>query len=798
MAMTRGGLNILIVDDDEGDREQVRRAVKKAGLADECIGATSIEEALEACNSCAFDCAIVDYRMPGNDGLHGISALRERLPFMSIIMATGQGDERVATEAMKRGASDYIAKAKIDAESIRRTIENALEKMALRRRMAQQQEEVLRRFAEREQLFIAAVESSNDAIMTESLDGVITGWNQAAERLFGFTTEEAIGNSIDMIVPDSLRAEVRDGLHRVRRGERVEHHETVRTRRDGRLVDISLSISPIKTPSGGIVGIAKVARDITEQRKVQEALLESEQMARGIIAHALEAFIQVDEGGRVLEWNPRAEAIFGWSRREAIGQPLTDLFLPKDFDPRYRELSARLRNADENATAGERFELEAVRKDGEKIKIEVSLTALRRRAGCVFNSFVRDLTEKIAAEETLRQAQKMEAVGQLTGGIAHDFNNMLTVITGTIDILAKGVSDQPALASIVGLISEAADHGAALTGHLLAFARKQPLQPREIDINAMILESAQLMRPTLGEHIEIRSKLKSGVWPALVDPSQLSTALLNLALNARDAMPNGGELTLETGNIVLDESYAELNHDVQPGNYVVIAVSDNGTGIPEAIRDKIFEPFFSTKEVGKGTGLGLSMVYGFVKQSNGHIKIYSEEGHGTTFRIYLPQGCGAFAEQSADPASETLRAGDNETILVVEDDRLVRTSVNTQLHGLGYKTISAADAGEAIAAVEGGAAFDLLFTDLVMPGPMNGRQLAEELAKRRAPLKVLFTSGYTEDSVIHHGRLDPGVLLLAKPYRTTDLARMVRVALDGHSAAPRRGGGTYTPARQVG
>jgi PAS domain S-box-containing protein len=638
-------------------------------------------------------------------------------------------------------------------------------------------EAALRKYAEREQLFIAAVESSNDAIITKALDGVITGWNPAAERLFGFTAQELIGKSIETIVPDDLCIEVCDILARIRRGEKVEHHETVRTSKDGRRVDVSLSISPIKSPSGAIIGAAKVARDITEKKKAQEKLLESEQMARGIIAHALEAFFQLDDAGYVLEWNPQAAAIFGWSRQEVVGKPLTSLFLPKDFKPRYLELSARLRQADENTTAGERFETEAVRKDGQKIKIEVSLTALRRRTGYVFNSFVRDLTEKIAAEEKLRQAQKMEAIGQLTGGIAHDFNNMLTVITGTIDILADAVSDKPDIAAIAKLISEAADQGAGLTGHLLAFARKQPLQPRETDINALIIESVRLMRPTLGEQVEIESMLGAKVWPALVDPSQLSTAVLNLALNARDAMPNGGKLTLETDNVVLDESYAELNREIRPGNYVMIAVSDTGTGIAEAIREKVFEPFFSTKEVGKGTGLGLSMVYGFVKQSNGHLKVYSEEGHGTTFRIYLPQAGEMHSEHCADVAPEVLIEGDSETILVVEDDPMVRTSVTAQLQGLGYQTLQAANATEALAIVDGGAAFDLLFTDVIMPGPMNGRQLAKEVAKRRSPLKVLFTSGYTEDAIVHHGRLDPGVLLLAKPYRRAELACMIRVAL---------------------
>jgi CheY-like chemotaxis protein len=261
----------------------------------------------------------------------------------------------------------------------------------------------------------------------------------------------------------------------------------------------------------------------------------------------------------------------------------------------------------------------------------------------------------------------------------------------------------------------------------------------------------------------------------MVDPSQLSTALINLAVNARDAMPGGGKLTLETDNAVLDNSYAQAHGEVQPGNYVMIAVSDTGTGVPNAIKDKIFEPFFSTKEMGKGTGLGLSMVYGFVKQSNGHIKLYSEEGHGTTIKIYLPRAIGQ-ADMAAEPVAAPI-AGGSETILVVEDDILVRTYVIAQLKGLGYATLSASNATEAIALVEGGAKFDLLFTDVIMPGGMNGRQLAEELNKRRVPFKVLFTSGYTENAIVHHGRLDAGVILLNKPYRKSDLARLVRVAL---------------------
>jgi signal transduction histidine kinase len=387
----------------------------------------------------------------------------------------------------------------------------------------------------------------------------------------------------------------------------------------------------------------------------------------------------------------------------------------------------------------------------------------------------RMLDEKGAADLQLRQSQKMEAVGQLTGGIAHDLNNILTVITGTIEILAEAVADRPELAAIAKMIDDAAGRGADLTQRLLAFARKQPLQPREVDVNSLVIEASNLLRPTLGEHIEVHMMLAGDASRALIDPSQLTNAILNLALNARDAMPDRGKLTIETCNVALDENYASMNGEVTAGNYVMVAVTDSGHGIPADILNNVFEPFFTTKDVDKGSGLGLSMVYGFVKQSNGHIKIYSEEGHGTTVRIYLPQviGDGQPIAEIRDSGIE----GGHETILIVEDDSLVRTFVVGQIEGLGYATLAAVNAIEAMAIIDGPQQIDLLFTDMIMPGSMNGRQLADAALQRRSSLKVLFTSGYSNEAIIHHGHLDAGVLLLAKPYRKSDLARMIRAAL---------------------
>jgi PAS domain S-box-containing protein len=505
-------------------------------------------------------------------------------------------------------------------------------------------------------------------------------------------------------------------------------------------------------------------------------------MAQAIINTALDAFVQTDETGVILDWSPHAEAMLGWTRSEALGAKAEDLIVPEmQRDANNQWVKQFLHDVGIGAP-GWRFEAPLLHRDGREIFTEMSLTELRRGENHIINAFIRDITQKRAAEEQLIQAQKMESVGQLTGGIAHDFNNMLTVITGTIEMLAEAVQDEPHLARIVTLISEAADRGSELTANLLAFARKQPLQPVEIDVNALVSEVGRLLSPTLGRQIEIKTALGGDVWPALVDPGQLSSALVNLAINARDAMPDGGTLTFATSNIRLNGPDPQGVSGVdRPDDYVVLEVTDTGTGIPEAFRDKIFDPFFSTKETGQGTGLGLSMVFGFVKQSGGNIDVRSEEGHGTTFRIYLPK---ADIEASQLPTADNLQsAGGTETILCVEDDADVLAYVVAQLESLGYKAMAASNAAEALAIADGGADFDLLFTDVVMPGKMNGKRLAERMRLRRPSLRVLFTSGYTDDTIIQDGRILRDVFFLSKPYRRPQLARMVRRSLDAPPVA---------------
>jgi PAS domain S-box-containing protein len=626
-------------------------------------------------------------------------------------------------------------------------------------------------YSERERLFSAVVESSHDAIVTKSLDGIITAWNRAAEQLFGYMAGEVVGKHIRVIVPPDRRDEMYDILERIGHGETIAGHETQRLHKSGRVVDVMLTIAPLRAASGQIIGASKIARDLTETKRTQSELIRESEERQRIFETSQDLILVTDPIGTFVQVSPSSTAIVGYRPEEMIGHSAVEFIHPDDLNATRDEMRAARRGQQKRA-----FQARYVHKDGH----DVFLSWMGTWSPPVRRHFFigRDVTEQRAAETQFRHAQKMDAVGQLTGGVAHDFNNILTVITGTIGILQEAVADRPELVSIARLIEDAADRGAQLTRHLLAFARKQPLQPREIDVNALVVEAAKLLRPTLGEQIEILSELATETWAALVDPNQLTTAVINLSLNARDAMPNGGKLTLETRNVYLDETYAGMHSEVAAGNYVMVAVSDTGSGITPENLEKVFEPFFTTKEIGKGTGLGLSMVFGFVKQSGGHVKIYSEVGHGTSVKMYLPRATGLGEAAIDAPAAPALEGGD-ETVLVVEDDAMVRQYVLTQIRSLGYVTLEAANAAEALAIIDGNPAIDLLFTDVIMPGAMNGRQLADAATQRRPGLKTLFTSGYTENAILHHGRLDPGVHLLAKPYRRPELARMIRLALSG-------------------
>ena len=545
--------------------------------------------------------------------------------------------------------------------------------------------------------------------------------------------------------------------------------------REGRELKTSLNASE----AANLSLEAAVAERTEHLLAAHEGLSRSESVLKNTFQSMAEAVLVIDPVGEVLLSNPAAEKMLRYKPGMNVQglRSLSHVFHPDGTTPMLPQDMPATR-----ALPGEQFDEQEIivrpLRGGHEIHLVISGRPIREKSGAIGGAALvyHDITASRDTERRLREAQKLEAIGKLTGGVAHDFNNMLTVITGTTETLVTYLKDRPDLRAVASLIDNAAERCAELVKHLLAFARKQPLQPHNVDLNKAVADIARLLRPTLGEQIEIATILTKDVTPVHIDASQLANAVVNMAINARDAMPNGGKLLLETCNTVLDEAYVAANPDTLAGHYVMLAISDTGTGMPPEVLEHVFEPFFTTKDIGKGTGLGLSMVYGFVKQSGGHIKIYSEEGVGTTIRLYLPPAQGridAIAENDAEAA------GGSETILVVEDDALVRGFVITQLKNLGYKTISANDARAAMAVVDRGEPFDLLFTDVIMPGGMSGRELAQAVAKRRPNVRVLYTSGYTDNAVVHHGRLDEGVLLLTKPYRKPELARMVRQALDG-------------------
>jgi PAS domain S-box-containing protein len=492
------------------------------------------------------------------------------------------------------------------------------------------------------------------------------------------------------------------------------------------------------------------------------------------------AIYMLDPEGHIINWNPGAERAKGYTREEIIGRHFSAFYTLTD-----REAGLPYKALEIAAETG-KYESEGwrVRKDGTTFWAGAVLNAIRSPEGELlgFAKITRDLTERRAADERARQAQKMEGIGQITGGVAHDFNNLLTIIIGNLETLERNLKgpsfDRDRLLRSATHAMQGARRAETLTQRLLAFSRQQPLEPKPTDVGRLVTGMTELLRRTIGEQVTIETVLGGGVWRANADPNQLELAILNLAVNARDAMPEGGKLTIETANVHLDEKYAASQTEVLPGQYVMIAVTDSGCGMTQEVKAKAFDPFFTTKDVGHGTGLGLSQVYGFVKQSRGHVKIYSEVGQGTTIKLYLPRVHASAAIEEDLPDTSIARGQESETVLVVEDDADVRSYSSETLRELGYNVIEAEHGRAALQVLDAHPEIRLLFTDVGLPGGMNGRQLAEQARTRRPKLKVLFTTGYARNAIVHDGRLDPGVELITKPFSQAALAAKMRNILD--------------------
>jgi PAS domain S-box-containing protein len=491
-----------------------------------------------------------------------------------------------------------------------------------------------------------------------------------------------------------------------------------------------------------------------------------------IFETSLDLILVVDSKGNFIRVSPSCAAILGHQPADLVGRSAAEFLYPDDLEHTRNEMRLARRGQ-----VMRNFECRYVHRDGHIVPL--TWTGVWSEPDQQHFFIGRDMTERITLEAQLRQALKMEAIGRLTGGIAHDFNNILAVIIGMSEVLADAVSGNDKLAQMVKTVDEAADRGAQLVQRLLAFARKQPLQTRVLDVNEIVTRMIAILQRTLGEDITLKAALGEGLWATATDSSQLEDALFNLAVNARDAMPIGGQLVIETANAHLDEAYAAHNVEVAPGDYVAVIVSDTGSGMPPEVIERAFEPFFTTKGVGQGSGLGLSMVYGFVKQSGGHVKIYSEGGHGTSIKLYLPRAeTTAPAVEDAAGAQPDQAALGRETILVVEDDPAVRIVAVNILESLGYHVRQAEDGHAALSILLRSGEIDLLFTDLVMPNGMSGQDLLRKAREQRPTLKALFTSGYSEHVIQGRGDRDVDVPLLGKPYRKQQLAAAIRSVLD--------------------
>jgi PAS domain S-box-containing protein len=549
-------------------------------------------------------------------------------------------------------------------------------------------------------------------------------------------------------------------------------------------------------PEGQVLRTIGTHTEITLIKQQEAALRQSNQQLAAekervkiILEKSHDAFVALDSDGRVTDWNAKAEATFGWTSAEALGQDLAELIVPPDMRNAHTAGFRRFARTGKATLTQQVVEVPALHRSGKIFPVELAVAGFPGASGYAVSAFIRDIStrkeaERLEAErsralhdarEALQHAQKLEAVGKLTGGVAHDFNNVLQVISGNIQLLQYTHSDDPALMHRLAGVLSAVDRGSKLSGQLLAFARRQPLQPVVLNLAQTVGQLDELLQRAVGESVVIRTKAPAQPWNTLVDRSQLENVILNLALNARDAMSGGGELDILLDNIRIDDGDAGPVTDLPPGEYVMLALTDSGCGMSDEVIAQAFEPFFTTKPVGEGTGLGLSMAYGFVKQTGGDIRIESREGQGTTVRIFLPRSKQTETQKPL-PAIDAVTGG-SETVLVVEDDLDVQESVAGMLTALGYHVLRANNGEEALRIVENGTAIDLLFTDVVMPGPVSSPELAERVKKILPDVAILFTSGYTRNALTHGGRLQEGVQLLSKPYRQEQLAQKVREVL---------------------
>ncbi len=881
-------LSVLVVEDSPDDAELIIAALLRGGLDPTWERVETAEGLRSALSAGPWDIVTSAYTMSGFGGPDALEIVRSVDPDLPFIVVSETVDEDVAVAMMRTGANDYVRKH--DVARLAPAVEREVRESGNRR---------AKRKANQKAAHLATVvDSSNDAIMSKTLDGVIVSWNSAAERLYGWSEIEATGRNVSMLVPMDKVDELDGIMRRLRAGEKIEYFETVRLHRDGRRIDVALIISPIRDGDGQMVGISKTAHDIRERKRAEETLRLSETRYRRLFETAQDGILIVDwESGQVTDANPFLANLLGYSQENLVGKQLWEFGLFHDIEAnklafrelqdkgyvRYRDLplltkdgckievefvsneyevghtrviqcnirditgqkraeddlqlrdrairaatqgllitdtrkpdnpiayvspgfermtgygseevlgrncrflqgkdtdSGAVAQIHEAVATGQSCTVELLnyRKDGTKFWNELSISPVQDAAGRLshFVGVQVDVTARRSLEDQFRQSQKMEAIGQLAGGVAHDFNNLLTVINGYGELLLERLpSGDPTRESIREMV-RAGERAAGLTRQLLAFSRKAIIEPKVLNLKEVVADVERMIRRIVGEDINLAVANDPEAGAVKADPGQIEQVILNLVVNARDAMPRGGRITIKVRNAILDESYARTHPDARPGPHVLLAVTDSGCGMGAATLARIFEPFFTTKG-NLGTGLGLATVHGIVRQSGGHVAVESELGHGTTFKVYLPRVEKQPSTSNSLSDSAVMPRG-GETIMIVEDDDGVRALTCLIARNSGYVVLEARNGLEAVRiAGEHREQIDLLMTDVVMP-KMDGREVAGRVLELHPAVKILFLSGYTDDAIVRHGILHETVNFLQKPFSPASLAVKIREILDG-------------------
>jgi len=757
-AKKRTGQQTILVVSEANVRELVALHLRKAGY--QVFTARNGQEGYEVAQADRPDMIISDVAIRVNNvELSRLIRAHTNLKTTAVIlMSTVSKDSEIIVEALKTSADDSL-EVPCDPMVLIRKVAQLIERKQVEKSLRASELEMRALFA-----------AMTDVVFLLSAEGRYLKIAPTKPSFLYKPAADLIDKTLHQVFP---KKQAEFFLSNVRRalsaGQR--HNVEYLLEIEGKEVWFDGSVSPMSDDS-----VLWVARDITERKRTEEALREAEKKYRSIFENAVEGIFQSTPDGRLISANPALARMLGYKSPQDLIESVTEIEQQLYVEPDQRAEFMKLLQEDD---VGRGFVAQLRRKDGSLIWALGNARVVRDASGKLvcYEGSVEDITERKQLEEQLRQSQKMEAVGQLAGGVAHDFNNLLTAINGYSDLTLKHLTEDSPLRSKVEQIKKAGVRAASLTRQLLAFSRKQVLQPVVLDINSLVTDVSKMLRRLVGEDIEFVTLLRPKTGNVNADPGQIEQVLMNLVVNARDAMPKGGKIVIETAKAEFDEGYAEQHVAVNPGPYVMLAVSDTGTGMDEETRARIFEPFFTTKELGKGTGLGLSTVYGIVKQSGGFIWAYSELGKGTTFKVYLPRIAQLAEGYKRNVQPKSARRG-TETILLVEDDKTVRDLVREVLRDYGYTVLVAVNGEDALSVAERhGAAIHLLLTDVVMPG-MSGRILANRLSEARPEMKMLFMSGYTDDAIVHHGVLDADTRFIQKPFPPHALAQKVRDVLD--------------------